>query len=59
MKSERNRCVDEVGRVVLPKDMRCRYDIHAGDKLDLVATDEGILIKTVPSQRRGNDEREW
>ena len=43
IRNQRN--VDEIGRIVLPKDMRNHYGIKAGDELMIVATKEGILIK--------------
>ena len=43
------RCVDELGRLVLPKDMRNHYGIKTGDTLEIVATEDGILIK-MPSE---------
>ncbi len=39
------RCVDELGRIVLPKDMRNHYGIKMGDALEIVATEDGILLK--------------
>ena len=39
------RHVDELGRIVLPKDMRKYYGINRGDALEIVATEEGILVK--------------
>ena len=36
--------IDNLGRIVLPKDMRDYYGINLNDKLLLVATDKGILI---------------
>ncbi|MBQ8416433.1 MAG: AbrB/MazE/SpoVT family DNA-binding domain-containing protein [Clostridia bacterium] len=39
------RCVDKLGRIVLPKDMRNHYGIKTGDALEIVATENGILLK--------------
>ena len=39
------RRVDELGRIVLPKDMRNFYGINKGDALEIVANEEGILIR--------------
>ena len=39
------RRIDNLGRIVLPKDMRKYYGISNGDALEIVATEEGILIK--------------
>lgn len=35
--------LDRLGRVLIPKDLRERYGY--GDKVELVATPQGILIK--------------
>ena len=45
MKYTLKRCVDKLGRIVLPKDMRDFYGIKNGDPLEIVATEEGILLK--------------
>ena len=50
------RCVDELGRIVLPRDMRNYYNIKSGDVLVVVATEEGILLK--PSCEKDNTENE-
>lgn len=42
------RSVDELGRIVLPRDMRDHYGVKAGDSLEVIATEDGILIK-IPS----------
>jgi looped-hinge helix DNA binding domain, AbrB family len=39
------RPVDKAGRVVLPKDLRERYDIAPDDQVEVYSTTEGILIK--------------
>lgn len=39
------RCLDELGRIVLPKDMRNHYDMNSGDLLEIIAMENGILIK--------------
>ena len=39
------RCVDELGRIVLPKDMRNHFDIKSGEALEIFATQDGILLK--------------
>ena len=45
------RCVDNLGRIVLPKDMRKCFDLKSGDLLELIATDEGILIKKAVEEK--------
>ena len=39
------RSIDKLGRVVIPKDMRNYYNINVGDTLEIIASDNGILIK--------------
>ena len=39
------RCVDELGRIVLPKDLRSHYGIQTGDVLEVTPTEGGILLK--------------
>lgn len=39
------RCVDQAGRIVLPKDIRNHYGIKAGDVLKFVTTENGILLE--------------
>lgn len=36
--------IDNLGRIVLPKEMREYYGISLGDSLNLIPTEEGILI---------------
>ncbi len=36
--------IDNLGRIVLPKSMREYYDISLNDRLNLIPTEEGILI---------------
>ena len=43
------RCVDGLGRIVLPKDMRDYYGIKTGDIVEFIATENDIFIK-IPSE---------
>ena len=52
------RCVDNLGRIVLPKDMRRCFDFKSGDLLELIATDEGILIKKPRKKKMTRNEKE-
>lgn len=45
MKITIKRTVDELGRIVLPKDMRVHFNINSGNTLEIVAVKDGILIK--------------
>lgn len=45
------------GQLTLPKPVRERLDLHAGDKLDFIIKDDGLLevvpLKQPPSRLRG------
>ena len=45
------RTVDELGRIVLPKDMRVYFDLNSGDILEIIAVKDGILIKKPNDQK--------
>lgn len=51
MKFENKRCVDELGRIVLPRDMREYYGINTGDELKIVALGDGICLRTEDKTR--------
>lgn len=40
-----NKQLDKLGRIVIPKDIRDFYCIETGDTLEILSTDEGILIR--------------
>lgn len=37
--------VDNLGRIVIPSTMRKSYNIEKGEKIELLAMDEGILLR--------------
>jgi len=39
------RQLDDVGRVVLPKELRDSYDLKNKDAVEIMTTEEGILLK--------------
>ncbi len=39
------RKIDKLGRIVIPKDLRKLMDLREGTELDIVCTEQGILIK--------------
>ncbi|RLA94515.1 MAG: hypothetical protein DRG83_19655 [Deltaproteobacteria bacterium] len=43
--------VFQKGQIVIPAFLRKKYNIEIGDYLDVVPTQNGILIKTVPHDR--------
>ena len=39
------RKIDSLGRIVLPKDLRDFYKMQDGDTVEIIPTENGILIK--------------
>lgn len=39
------RATDDLGRIVIPKEIRTQFDIEPKDQLEIYTTDEGILLK--------------
>ncbi|URN94649.1 MAG: AbrB/MazE/SpoVT family DNA-binding domain-containing protein [Candidatus Pristimantibacillus lignocellulolyticus] len=39
------RHIDDLGRIVLPKELRQTYDIREGDPLEVFVTDKGIMLR--------------
>lgn len=44
MEMKISRQIDELGRLVIPKDLREQYGLKPGDKVWFTAYDNGILI---------------
>lgn len=38
--------IDALGRIVLPKELRELYDIKDGDTVEIVPTENGIIVKS-------------
>ena len=57
MKLEISRQIDELGRLVIPKDIRKMYGLKPGDTVYFTARDDGILIhsKDYYYERSEND----
>ena len=36
---------DDLGRIVIPKEIRRRFKINAGEPVEIYITEEGILLK--------------
>ena len=51
------RRIDELGRVVIPKEIRRNYGIKEGDSLEIFTTNEGIMI--APIKPDPNVHEEW
>lgn len=43
--------IDNMGRIVIPKNFRKTYDINYGDELDLIDNGNGLLIRPIMEQR--------
>lgn len=39
------RRIDDLGRIVIPKEIRRNFHLHEGDPLELLTTKEGILLR--------------
>jgi len=39
------RPLDEVGRVVIPKELRAAYNLFSKDAIEIFTTEDGILLK--------------
>jgi transcriptional pleiotropic regulator of transition state genes len=39
------RPLDDLGRIVIPKELRVQYDLQTKDNVEIYTTEEGILIK--------------
>ena len=58
MKITVKRRIDELGRLVLPKDFRECLGIEAGDLIEFMPTDEGIILKKAESQSEKKESRQ-
>ena len=50
------RQIDNLGRLVIPVDLRKQFGLQAGDKVWFSAQDSGILIQTVEKAEVCDDE---
>ena len=53
------RRVDDLGRVVIPKEIRRNYNIKEGDALEITTSREGILLTPCSSYLEDTERREW
>ena len=51
------RRIDELGRIVIPKEIRRRFKIKEGDPLEIFVSDDGIVVKPYldDATREGSD----
>ena len=47
---------DDLGRIVIPKEIRRKFKINAGEPVEIYITEEGILLKPYNSEPKSNTE---
>lgn len=52
---------DDLGRIVIPKEIRRKFKINAGEPVEISITEEGILLKPYNPKPKSNTElaEEW
>ena len=52
---------DDLGRIVIPKEIRRKFKINAGEPVEIYITEEGILLKPYNHEPKSNTElaKEW
>lgn len=55
------RRIDDLGRIVIPKEIRRKLKINEGDPLEIIFANEGILLKPYNLEPKSNTElaEEW
>ena len=53
------RRIDDLGRIVIPKEIRKNYNIKEGDALEITTSREGILLTPCSSYLDDTEKREW
>ena len=53
------RQVDSLGRIVIPKELRTLYQIETNDQIEIIGTDEGILLKVPGLEIKRIREEKW
>ena len=48
------RRIDDLGRIVIPREIRRDMGISEGDPLEMVMTDEGLLVRPLPQSQRSS-----
>ena len=44
------RHIDEIGRIVLPQSLRTLYGIRPGASVEIIKTEDGILLKPIKAE---------
>lgn len=50
------RRIDDLGRIVIPKEIRRKFKINEGAPLEIYITEEGILLKPYNHEPKSNTE---
>lgn len=53
------RRIDDLGRIVIPKEIRRNYRLKEGDALEITTSREGILLTPCSSYLEDTERREW
>lgn len=55
------RRIDDLGRVLIPKEIRKSYNLREGDPLEIFTTDEGVVFAPYkePKVKKSDIAREW
>ncbi len=54
-----SRKIDNLGRIVIPKELRSFYKFHSNDLIEVIATKHGILIRKPEYEVRKIDQEKY
>lgn len=53
------RRIDDLGRIVIPKEIRNRYKLREGDPMEIYTTDEGIVLTKYQTETKEEFAKKW
>lgn len=53
------RRLDDLGRIVIPKEIRNRYKLREGDPMEIYATNEGIMLVKYQADTKEEFAKKW
>lgn len=53
------RRLDDLGRIVIPKEIRNRYKLREGDPMEIYATDEGVMLMKYQPETKEEFAKKW
>lgn len=53
------RRLDDLGRIVIPKEIRNRYKLREGDPMEIYATDEGVMLVKYREDTKEEFAKHW